>query len=96
MGKMKKQLEKIIETLESVTALHESINNLLTELKHFSDTMIHVRAELIKTHYNELKKYHYDPRFACEDKLFLAYPTQLMKEEIERILDEQDDALIYN
>lgn len=93
---MKSRLDKIIETLESVITLHESINNFLTEFKRFSDTMIHIRAELIKKDYEKLKKFRFDSKIMSGDKLSKVPPIQLRKEEIERVLDEQEDALIYN
>lgn len=96
MGEMKEELDKVIESLESVITLHESIIDFFRIFKEFSDTMIHVRAELIKKDYEKLKKFRFDSKVTNGDKLSMVLPIQLGKEEIERVLNGQEDALIYN
>lgn len=93
---MKKELEKYIETFESVIALCESIHEFFRTFKHFSDAMFHAQIQYIEKEIKNLKKYRYDSRIICDDKLLTALPIQLKKEEIEAVLDEEDDALIYN
>lgn len=93
---MKSKIDMATEVIESVIAFLKSVDNFCGQFKLFANAMIHVRAKLIKENYDELEKYHYDSKFACDDKLSMVLPIQLRKEEIERILDEQEDALIYN
>ena len=93
---MKSKLDRVIETLESIIVLHNSINDFFREFKQFADALFHAQIQAIENDFHNLKKYHYDSKFACEDKLSTALPIQMRKEEIEAVLDEQEDAFIYN
>ena len=93
---MKSKLDKAIEMVEAMVAFNESVNDFFRELKHFLDTVRGLQIELIEKDFEKLKKYRYDSKIMNGDKLSTVLPIQIGKEEIERVLDEQDDALVYN
>jgi len=93
---MKSKLDEVVKTFESIIAFHESVNNFFRELKHFLDTVRDMQIQLIEKDFEKLKKYRYDSKIMKGDELSTALPIQLGKEEIESLLDEQDDSLIYN